>query len=66
MGRPDVHSAPSFMFSMIASLGLYAVDETGPSFARAMAWIRLVKVWASLRGDDLQGLLPASLTLFPK
>eukprot|EP00969_Alexandrium_andersonii_P209704 9263291-Alexandrium_andersonii.AAC.1 len=44
---------------------LLVMDEAAPQFVRAFAWVKFVKVWAALRSDDLQGLLPAELRLLP-
>ena len=34
-----------------------------PTYCRIFAWVRLVKVWASLRADDVQGI-PASKMIY--
>ena len=34
-----------------------------PVFERAMSWIALIAVYASMRIDDLQGVIPKSMTL---
>jgi hypothetical protein len=38
-------------------------DEDHPLFKRFIAWVRLLKVWAALRSDDTEGLVPQALRL---
>ena len=38
-------------------------DASRPTFLRAYAWLRLVKLWAGLRYSDVQGMPPAALKL---
>jgi hypothetical protein len=58
-GRPAA-KAPLLVRTVIVALELYVL---GPHaiYKRAYAWVRLVKIWASLRTNDLQGLPPALL-----
>eukprot|EP00973_Karenia_brevis_P026717 3687151-Karenia_brevis.AAC.1 len=42
------------------------VDTSQPRFLRAYAWLKLVRVWAALRADDVQGLLPETVKIFEK
>ena len=53
--------APGYRAMMLASMELYILDEDRALFLRAFAWVKLIKVWASLRSDDLKGLLPAHI-----
>ena len=48
---------------MVISLELYVINEGNKKFTRAMAWIRLLKLWGSLRSDDLRGIIPDSMVL---
>jgi hypothetical protein len=34
-----------------------------PPYARALAWVRLLKLWTAMRFDDTRGLLPATMAL---
>ena len=52
--------APLFPRALIASLELYVMGDH-PRYRRALAWVRLIKVWTSMRTNDLQGLPPAML-----
>ena len=56
--------APLFPRALIASLELYVMGDH-PRYRRALAWVRLIKVWASMRTNDLQGLPPAMLRRGP-
>jgi hypothetical protein len=57
-----VRRAPQYLIVMILSLELFVCSER-PRYIRAVAWIKLVKVWASLRSDDVQGIDVRRLTL---
>lgn len=46
---------------MMASFELIVTDTGEYRFLRVYAWFKLVRLWASLRGDDIQGILPQSL-----
>lgn len=59
--RGERKKAPSFLYVMVVSLELYVLNEGNPRFARAFAWVRLLKLWGSLRSDDLQGILPSTM-----
>ena len=62
VGRTTVKRAPMFTTAMIISLEIL-VCSPGPRYRRAMAWLRLVKIWAGLRGGDCQGIDPDRLVL---
>ena len=62
-GKPECKKAPAFVFALLVALELLVLNETQPEFVRALAWVRLVKVWAALRTDDLQGVVPSLLQL---
>eukprot|EP00974_Lingulodinium_polyedra_P100675 9751452-Lingulodinium_polyedra.AAC.1 len=40
------------------SLELFVVNKGHPTFLRFFAWVKLLKVWASLRSDDTLGVRP--------
>ena len=63
-GRLETKKAPVFFLSMVIALQLYIMNKERARFTRALAWIRLVKLWGSLRSDDLQGMLPETMTLY--
>eukprot|EP00973_Karenia_brevis_P009322 1261895-Karenia_brevis.AAC.1 len=50
---------------MVISLELMVFDEAVPIFLRFVAWIKLLRIWGSLRSDDLQGLAPQFLRWMP-
>jgi hypothetical protein len=61
-GNTVTKRAPLFSTAMIISLELLVTGK-GPRYRRALAWLRLVKVWAGLRGGDVQGIDPVRLVL---
>ena len=61
-GIPPLNEPPLFSIAMVLSLELMVMGS-GPCYRRAMAWLRLVKVWAGLRGGDVQGIDPFRLVL---
>ena len=60
-GAAPTKKASGFRQVLMVSLELYIVDDSNQPYLRAFAWVRLVKVWASLRSDDLGGMLPEEL-----
>ena len=60
---PPRKPAEMFTVAMIISLELVVVDESSPSFIRCLSWVVLCMVWASLRCDDVQSILPHRLML---
>ena len=60
---PPTRQAPMLSVAMIVSLELRVVKTDETPFERAMSWVALVAVFASMRIDDLQGVLPKSMTL---
>ena len=50
--------APRFTTIMVMALELLVVDTTAADGMRVVAWSRLLKLYASLRADDLQRLRP--------
>eukprot|EP00973_Karenia_brevis_P021747 2991089-Karenia_brevis.AAC.1 len=57
--------APAYLFTMVVSLELMVFDESVPIFLRFVAWSKLLRIWGSLRSDDLQGLAPQFLRWMP-
>ena len=55
--------APRIPMVVIISMELMVVDVEKNMVLRIMAWVRLVKLYASLRSDDLQRLRPAAVAL---
>ena len=62
-GAPLTKRAPRFPVAMLARLEELVVDEMYSVGWRIWAWIKLVKVWASLRWSDVQAILPQELRL---
>ena len=50
--------AEMYTVAMVISLELTVVDTALPAFHRALAWIVLCMLWAALRCDDVQAILP--------
>ena len=61
--QAPVKQAPMLTVAMVMALELYVVSEEEPSFLRAIAWVALLMVYCTLRLDDVQGLVPDSMTL---
>eukprot|EP00973_Karenia_brevis_P074705 10382032-Karenia_brevis.AAC.1 len=40
---------------------LLVIDEGQRRFLRVYTWLKLVRVWAALRSDDVQPVLPGTL-----
>ena len=59
--RSKKRQAPPMLLVLLAALEDLVVDPSKPLYLRAFAWYRLFRHWASLRWDDTQALLPASL-----
>ena len=55
--------APQFTISMVLALELLVMDKHKPEFVRGLAWLRLVKLWCSLRFSDTLGMLPERMQL---
>eukprot|EP00435_Cladocopium_sp_Y103_P056270 s108_g19.t1 len=56
--NPPHKPAEMYTIAMLLSLELTVEDEGEPIFARTLAWVVLVMIWASLRCDDVQAILP--------
>jgi hypothetical protein len=55
---PLTVKAPSHFLVPMVSMELFVVNTEHPLYARAIAWPKLVKIWAALRTDDVSGVLP--------
>ena len=55
---PPRRTAEMYTVAMIVSLELTVRNEDEPVFSRALAWVVLVMIWAALRCDDVQAILP--------
>ena len=62
-GAAPTKKAAMVLLCMVMSLELYVVDVTRPLYCRGVAWLRLVKIWASLRFDDTLGIRPELIVL---
>ena len=51
------------LLAIVISLELCVVDVSNPIYCRGVAWLRLVKIWASLRFDDTLGIRPELMRL---
>ncbi|CAE7237781.1 unnamed protein product [Symbiodinium sp. CCMP2592] len=61
--QAPVQQAPMMTVAMIISLELHIAREDEPEYVRAMAFVALLAVYGSMRMDDLQGMLPATMRL---
>ncbi|CAE7222603.1 unnamed protein product [Symbiodinium sp. CCMP2592] len=61
--QAPVQQAPMITVAMIISLELHIAREDEPEYIRAMAFVALLAVYGSMRMDDLQGMLPATMQL---
>ena len=55
---PPRRPAEMYTTAMLVSLELLVCNENEFLFKRAMGWVVLVMVWAALRCDDVQSILP--------
>ena len=62
-GTAPTKKSAMVLLGIVLSLELYVVDETRPRYCRGVAWLRLVKIWASLRFDDTLGIRPELMVL---
>lgn len=60
---PPTRRAPRFPVAILAAFEKYIMVRTNPDYLRGLAWIRLIKVWATLRFDDHTWLRPSALSL---
>ena len=52
--------APPCLIAIIVALERVVVSESAQAYARAYAWFKLVRHWASLRWDDTRSIRPQS------
>ena len=62
-GAPLTKRAPRYPIARLARLEELVVDDMFAVGWRIWAWIKLVKVWASLRWSDVQAIIPQELYL---
>eukprot|EP00969_Alexandrium_andersonii_P284085 12559580-Alexandrium_andersonii.AAC.1 len=62
-GRPSTRRAPRIPVAILAALERYVLNDQRPSYLRGVAWARLVKMWVTLRYDDLSWSSPLRLHL---
>lgn len=54
-------SAPPYTVAILVALELVVIDTDAGFYDRVLAWTMLVAVWACMRVDDIQNILPESL-----
>jgi len=59
----SVKKAPRFPVAVIASMELGVLDGSVAPVLRVVMWSRLLKIYGSLRGDDLQRITPSGVTM---
>ena len=57
-GAPPTSKAPELHVVACIAMEFYVVDVSQKLYARVHAWTILVRLWASLRSDDLMGVSP--------
>ena len=62
-GSSPTKKASMILLGMVMALELYVMDSSRPRYCRGVAWLRLVKAWASLRFDDTLGIRPELMIL---
>ena len=62
-GADAVHKAPRFPIIVIGALECKVMNPSAPLGVWVVAWARLVKVYGTLRWDDLQRLRPGDVHL---
>ena len=62
-GAAPTKKSAMVLLGIVLSLELYVVDDSRPRYCRGVAWLRLVKIWASLRFDDTLGIRPELMVL---
>ena len=58
-----VRKGERYPVMLVVSLEITVVDIALPKYKRAYVWVKLMKYWAALRGDDLQWLSPKDVQL---
>lgn len=64
---PDavIRQAPQIPIALLLALELAVEDEEVPLYLRGVAWVRLLKWWASMRFSDVQWVSPSSFRSGP-
>ena len=62
--KPPTQRAPRYPVVMMEAFEHIVEDETLRVGFRLVAWIKLVKLWASLRWDDVQRIVPKELKYY--
>ena len=57
---PLTKRAPRYPVVMLAAMEELVLDELTALGWRIWAWVKLIKVWASLRWSDVQAIIPQS------
>ena len=65
-GQPAVKKAPQLPILHIIALELEVANTNQRLYFRLFCFVRLVKVWAALRTDDVFGICPRRLNLMSK
>ena len=55
--------APPHLIVIMTSLELYICNVEHGAYPRAFAWLKLFKIWAALRTDDVAGPFPGSVLM---
>ena len=61
--QPERKQAPLFTVAIVVALELYVCLESEPEYARALGWVVLLMVYASLRADDVQAIRPETMEI---
>ena len=62
--RPPTQRAPRYPVVMMEAFEHMVEDESLRVGFRLVAWIKLVKLWATLRWDDIQKIVPKELKFY--
>jgi hypothetical protein len=60
---PAPKKAAMFPAIFIVAMEAAVHDAHYPLFKRFIAWVRLLKIWAALRSDDTEGMVPQELRI---
>lgn len=58
-----VRRAPRYCAAMLESMERYVVDADNPSYLRVVCWVKLLKIWGSLRYDCHTHMKPQDILL---
>ena len=62
--RPPTQRAPRYPLVMMEAFEHVVEDEDQRIGFRLVAWVKLVKLWATLRWDDVQKIIPKELKFY--